>query len=513
MDPHAESRLERAALIAIVLVGIAVRLMFLDRPMQLDEAYTYNEYASKPVLDGISWYTLPNNHLLNTLLIHVSTALLGNQRWVVRLPALAAGLGVIVATFALVDRLGGRTVALLATALVAASAPQIDYSTNARGYTLVGAIALVLALKAERILSDSRGGRARDWVWFTVLPALGCFAIPIMVYPYGGIVLWMLLVGRRAVRLDRLVFSGVVAVLLAVVLYIPALGRTGLARVTANPYVAPQPLGRVVVELPGSLGLAWRHWNSDLPRALAGLFLLACAAALARFLAGRSGRAAPSGLLLAVLGFSLAAGLLQRVVPYDRVWLFAQPLYAAAVAEGLSWGLDRLRLPLVHRHGGWLPAVLAVLLCLGLSGLVVRGRSLAPGTWLTLHHADAIARDLKPLLGPDDGVAALAPADAPLKYEFLRHQIAADVLYDHRIGRARRLFVALNQPGQSLPEVLAGCKIQASRYSPPRLVRDYGTAALYELRRLPSTAHHRPPWVILAAGVPAESPKKSKSFY
>src|SRR3954452_7686344 len=123
MSSGEDSRLETAALIAIVVVGVAVRLGFLSRPMQLDEAYTYNEYASKPILDGLSWYTLPNNHLLNTLLVHVSTVTFGNEPWAVRLPAFVAGVLLIPATFAMVARLCGRppATATAASALVAAS--------------------------------------------------------------------------------------------------------------------------------------------------------------------------------------------------------------------------------------------------------------------------------------------------------------------------------------------------------------------------------------------------------
>ncbi len=485
MDARAQSRLETATLIAIIVVGTAVRLAFLFRPMQLDEAYTYNEYASKPVLDGLSWYTLPNNHLLNTLLIHVSTVVLGNEPWVVRLGALAAGLGLIPATYALTRRLCGPPEALLAAALVAASEPLIDYSTNARGYTVVALATVLLALTAERIVADSRGGRVWDWVGFTILPVVGCFAIPIMLYPYGGIVLWLVLGargwGRRSrsrLRLDRLVLSGVVAALLTVVLYLPALIRMGLARVALNPYVAPRPPGDVVRGLIRTLGLAWLQWNSDLPRAVAALFVLAWAASLVRLVFRGRGCAGPSRLLLTVLGFSLVAALVQRVVPYDRVWLFALPLYLACIAEGLAGVLERLRLPAPFRPG------LALLLAAGLALCVLRGESLAPRAWGTLHHGHAIAALLKPILRADDGVAVLTPCDAPLKYEFLRQQIPVEYLYDYQLARARRLFVAVDRrQKQELDEVLAGCAVPAARFTLSRVVHDYGDTVLYELRR------------------------------
>jgi hypothetical protein len=468
------------ALLVIILVGTAVRLALVDRLMQLDEAYTYNEYASRPVLDGLSWYTLPNNHLLNTLLIHVATALLGNQRWVVRLPALAAGLGLIPATFAMVARLCGRSPALLAAALVAGSEPLIDYSTNARGYMIVALMTVLLVVCAERIRTDPSGGRAGEWVAFTLLPVIGCFAIPVMLYPYGAIGIWLVVRARgRGLRLDRLALSGVVAGLLAIALYMPALVRTGLARVTANPYVAPRPLGDVIRELPGTLGQVWLGWHSDVPWPIIAVFVLAWAGSLTRIVIWGRACAAPTVLFLTVSGFSVAAAIVQRVVPYERVWLFALPLYLACVAEGLSGAIETLRLP-ARLEPAW-----SVLLAIGLAVCAVRGQSLAPRSWGTLHHGDAVASLVKPILRLDDGVVAMTPCDAPLKYEFLRQGIPIEYLYDYRVARAARLFVAVDRDhDQNLGGVLAGCGVPAGRFSRARLVRDFGDAAVFEL-------HHR----------------------
>jgi hypothetical protein len=130
-----------------------------------------------------------------------------------------------------------------------------------------------------------------------------------------------------------------------------------------------------------------------------------------------------------------------------------------------------------------LPPGLAVLLCLGLSALVARGEALSPKMWGTLHHADAMARLLKPILRPDDGVVALTPGDAPLKYEFLRHRIPVEHLYDYRIARARRVYVAVNRPDQDVAAALAQFDIPASRFSTPRPVVDFGSSVLYELER------------------------------
>jgi hypothetical protein len=191
----------------------------------------------------------------------------------------------------------------------------------------------------------------------------------------------------------------------------------------------------------------------------------------------RRGCAAPTQLLLTVLGFSVAAALVQRVVPYDRVWLFALPLYLTCVAEGLSGAIARLPLPAPAAHA------FAVLLCVGLACCAVRGESLAPKSWGTLHHGDAIAALLGPILRDGDAVVALTPCDAPLKYEFLRQGIPVDYLYDYKVARAHRLFVAVDRAHeQNLGGVLAGAGVPAHRFTAARLVRDFGDAALFELR-------------------------------
>ena len=64
--------------------------------MRYDEALTFNEFASRPLYYGLSYYPDPNNHLLNTLLMHLAFLGLGNQPWVLRLPALAAGVLLVV---------------------------------------------------------------------------------------------------------------------------------------------------------------------------------------------------------------------------------------------------------------------------------------------------------------------------------------------------------------------------------------------------------------------------------
>lgn len=54
----------------ILVLALWVRIHFLSVPIRYDEAWGYNFYASKPLSYGLSQYIDPNNHLLNTFLVH-----------------------------------------------------------------------------------------------------------------------------------------------------------------------------------------------------------------------------------------------------------------------------------------------------------------------------------------------------------------------------------------------------------------------------------------------------------
>src|SRR3990172_4791582 len=119
-----------------------IRGLSLSQPMQHDEAYTFIAFASRPFWIAISDYSLPNNHVFHTLLVYLAYHLLGDQPWIIRLPAFLAGVAIIPLTYAAAALFYNRKVGLLSAGLAAASPLLIDYSANARGYTLICAFTL-----------------------------------------------------------------------------------------------------------------------------------------------------------------------------------------------------------------------------------------------------------------------------------------------------------------------------------------------------------------------------------
>src|SRR6476659_711317 len=107
-------------LILFVIAGTVLRVSLLTRGIHHDEAWTFLHYARVPIRVGLSTYSAPNNHLFNTLLVHLSTLIFGNAPWALRLPALIVGALLIPATYLLARVLFvDKAAAVLAAGLTA----------------------------------------------------------------------------------------------------------------------------------------------------------------------------------------------------------------------------------------------------------------------------------------------------------------------------------------------------------------------------------------------------------
>jgi 4-amino-4-deoxy-L-arabinose transferase-like glycosyltransferase len=125
---------ESLLLIGIVLIGLLLRVFYLDQPMRLDESSTFLNYVNKHWSQVFN-YTAPNNQVLNTLLIKLSTKLWGGHPFVIRLPALAFGVACIPLIYLVCKKLGSG--GYIAALILAVHPYCILFSTNARGYSAI----------------------------------------------------------------------------------------------------------------------------------------------------------------------------------------------------------------------------------------------------------------------------------------------------------------------------------------------------------------------------------------
>jgi hypothetical protein len=338
----ADGPLDVVILLALSLLGIALRVRFLFQPIGLDEAETFLSYASRPLYIGLSSYT-PNNHLLHTLLLHFAWRLFGDHEWVIRLPALLAGCLLIPITYWATRTLYDKHSAFIAASIVATASPLITYSVAGRGYTLVCLLFLLLLITSQYLLKhDNRPA----WLLWAVIAALGFYSMPTMLYAVGTAALWLILssrkMGSKKASVDFLISIGstlAVTAALTTLLYLPVLIASGWKSLVSNDFVRSKGLAYVVANSLVGFSQIWNMWTADVPRFL--IWILAAGFVVGLVFHGRIARnSAPVPLAAALCIPPLL--LIQRVIPYARIWLFLLPLCAAVCGAGLQLLVWRL---------------------------------------------------------------------------------------------------------------------------------------------------------------------------
>lgn len=474
-------RRERIAICLITAIAVACRLAALGQPMRYDESITWALFVGRPWSTIVSAYQFPNNHVLHSLLAKLVVSAVPWAPWALRLPAFLAGVAIVPLTWLVGRRVADRGTALLGAALAAVSTTLVLYSTNARGYSLIVMLFLVMLLVADRI----RRGTARyGWALLALLGALGLYTIPVMLYPLGVVLTWLVLdvrnlpAAERVRRMALAAMAGASALALAAVLYLPIIRSAGLSALTGNKFVSASPWIQFAFDLPKFFAEMLGTWASPLPWWCAFVLPALALLGLRRLAPSR----APS-LALATLAWCGALLFLTHRVPFVRVWLFVVPLFLLAVGRGV---IHVWRDTVGHRRPTWkLDPVLvagAVVVVLGAEALHSRPALSSADTGV-FQPAREVATLIAPRLQSGDRVLAVIPANGPLLYYFAERGLDTASL-TAPIAKSRRAFLVLDAAhGQDLDWAVRIGMIDPAQFREPELVGRPGNAEVWLAER------------------------------
>lgn len=478
------------AVTAISLVAIFTRLAFVNRPFQHDEAYTFEAFAVRPFFKIITDYSLPNNHVLHTILVRISYLLFGDSPLAVRLPALAAGVLMVPATYFVAGRLYTRSTAILSAALVAAAPVLIGFSTDARGYTLLALI--TLGVFALGIYVKQHRNRFA-WLLLSVLSALGFYTLPIMLYPYGILMVWLFIsvlagdygkdYGRRCWGMVKyLIFSGLVTVALTLILYTPIFIYSGVASVISNSFVSPLSWIDFRQTLPVRLLETWQGWTQDVPVAV--VYLLVAGAVLSLVFHRKISRHR-FPIQVAALIWITVTFLIQRPNPWERVWtyLFAPVMIWASAGLMASFILrSKIRL----RGKINLDTLVSSLLALAvLSASLVYGINNIPEQ-NAVKDIEAAAIFLSPKLQTQDRIAMDYPMDVPFWYYARLHGIGQDYIFNVLNRPYEHVYVIVNTNYQQTVQSVLTTRAKDGVFCNPATIQKIKTidyTEIYECNR------------------------------
>src|SRR5262249_23791608 len=336
------------------------------------------------------------------------------------------------------------------------------------------------------------------WTTFVVAAVLGIYTMPSMIYPLGGIALWMWLSSRDIAGtqasvnvLRRLTIAGLVVSLLSVLMYLPSILFSGPESIVSNHWVQPLPWSRFVQIAPSEMAAVWSRWQEGVPST--ARWLCAAAAAFALVFHRRISRDRLP-LIVPLLMCSVLLSLGLRVVAYPRTWIFILVIYLMMAGAGLS-RLMRAVPGLSSGQRERSEVLLAIALAVWLGGSVVATGSVY---WSAetgaLQDADAIVEQLQQILRPGDRLLADAPASAILAYKFrccfpqLEPFLSAD-------GTPRRILGLVRThdelEGEGTPDGMrrrmSMDQVDVSAFSAPQMLAEFRTLRLYEASRLEAT--------------------------
>lgn len=329
----AADRREVLALVALVGLGAVLRVVRLDTDLWLDEIATLVDYMRAGLLDNLFFYGAANHHILNSLLGHVSIAVLGEAAWTVRLPAVLFGIAGLPACYYLARALTDRREAFLATLLLALSYHHIWFSQNARGYTAMIFFMLLGTGLYVRALARNRTG---TWVLYGVVMSLGVWSLLNTAFVIAGhglayAALWLRRAGRRVDHRPLLARLGATGAATALgILFLHSLALPAIVAYYTGGGTEmgwTDPLGFVRVVLAG------------LSAGLGAVGLLAVAVGGGLVLAGTVSYARQSPLVLALLALPAVLNVVALVVlqfgAYPRSFLYVLPFLLLLVVRGL----------------------------------------------------------------------------------------------------------------------------------------------------------------------------------
>lgn len=442
--------------------------------MRYDEAFTVWRYARSEPAELISDYTLPNNHVFHTLLVHLGIEIGGIHPDVVRMPAFAAGVLMVPTGFLAVGRIAGRSAGLFIAGMIAGSSLLVDYSANARGYTMAAGLALfALGLVAE--LRSQPGGRwsSRAILGLTgIVGALGLWTVPVFAYPWAVLLIWLSAPDawrsfpRRILDVSLV---GAISFVGALLLYAPIIADRGVDALVQNRFIASTSLAAFLEMTPLFLQEVGRLWTHNVPGILVVLVVGAFVYSLW----------SPLNSALRYLGWSIVLGtLLVHLAVHaptpPRVWIVLLPLVLAVSSSGLGLLYDRL-----SSSDSWhrsVAAMLAIGVSLTMVFNVLRAEGSLSGEDDGLVDAESIVLELSPRISKTSYVAAVGESTAPLRYYFELHDLPRGAL--RRPDRLPDEFFVVTYRGQLVAGVLESLGVRRTGIE-PAIVSQYPSGSLW----------------------------------
>jgi len=454
--PSKEDAIPLMILSGIIILGAFFRYAYLWRPMGHDETYTFIAFASRGLRISITDYHLPNNHVFHTILVNMVYQMFGDSPAVIRFPAFLAGILIIPATYITGRIFYNSNVGLVGASIVASLPVLIDYSTTARGYTIITLFALLIICLAAYV-KEHRNMLA--WGLLVIFSSLGLYTNPTMIFPVGMTYTWLLLSKLIRDVSDTygtkyylyLLISSLAIIIIALILYLPIILNSGIQSLIGNDVIEALSWSDFTQSIEPRIKNTWLEWNRGLPHAIS---LIAIIGLIASLFVPKLPKDRRMPLILAGILWIGTALLVQRVAPWPRIWLFLLPFFVIWISAGII-GLFELVFRRIPRGDSLMVGLIGILIAVPLITGLMRNYPQYDQKLHSQGEVEKVADFLKDYLQPADVVVVTSPDTVVLKYYLRRNGLAKEFTELEKGKSFEKAIVVVNQAqGQTLEYVL-----------------------------------------------------------
>ena len=407
-------------------IGIIVRLYFLSQPMRGDEAYTFLNFANKGI-SAIFDYPVPNNHVLNTILIKLSTSLFGANQVTIRLSAFFSGIISIILVFYLSQILNpGKYSGIISAWAVAVFPYLILYSTNARGYSLLISITLILAL-AGIFLSTHLS--VQNTTIFAAISSLGLFTLPSMVLGLAGIIIWVIGMlyfykyKTKTILLNFLLPLSVMGFVFTFILYTPVIFMAnGITPITANKFVESQSWPNFLTNFFPQIQKTLAETYRDIPSLI--IIIFTCLFILGVFGSFKNRNRFVIMLMPSLLFGAYSIVFFQHTLPYARSWIYLLPFLFIIMEYGFVFLIKYISPAFYSIFNAILPVLAIIFVYQLMSKNII---SMYPDT-SAFPEAPIVVQYLKPIFKESDIIHISRTADWSVYYYFWYYHLPQPAL-------------------------------------------------------------------------------------
>ncbi len=318
-------------------------------------------------------------------------------------------------TFSLGKKLINVQVGLLSALAMAISPYMILYSTNARGYTIMVLLGLLLALQS---LSYIEKQSIKHIFYISFIASLGMFTMPSMLFLISGIYFWIVTLlfinNKQSVKI--IVFNFIIPItlitsIMTIGLYTPVILKSnGIDSIVSNRFVTSESWSVFISQIFPHFQHTFHAFNRDFP--IGFIYLGTVFLFIGLFALSKEKKWKPLFLLPSLFFAAGVIFFLKHKIPFDRTWIYFLPFIFIIISTGLNYIIDKVlpKTQLLFYSIFILYSTYFVLFLLSNNAIMRYGDT---GTF---PKAPIVMKYLNNIIDQNDRIHVKLPADWPVKF-------------------------------------------------------------------------------------------------